>query len=259
LFGEENGLSDGVKVAFQGIVFDFNGVLWWDGHLQTQAWQQCARTLRGREFSDDELATHMHGRTNHDVFSYLMGRAVQGEELSRLIHQKESMYRQLCLAQGEFFALSPGARDLLAFLAAHQIPRTIATASERTNLDFFVAHLGLAPWFHIPDIVYDDGALPGKPAPDIYLRAARNLGLAPSNCVVIEDARSGIQAAQVAGIGHIIAIGPSRTHEQLRRIEGVDDVIENLGQILKEDLFLVQHNRPPNPALHPIAQTTCSG
>jgi beta-phosphoglucomutase-like phosphatase (HAD superfamily) len=228
-------------VTFKGIVFDFNGVLWWDSHLQVEAWQRCAETLRGRGFSEDELTIHMHGRTNRYVFSYLLEREVAGEELLTLIDQKESAYRRLCLAQGELFALSPGAENLLTFLVVNQVSHTIATASERTNLDFFVAHLELSRWFRIADIVYDDGLLPGKPAPDIYLRAAQNLGLKPCDCVVIEDAYSGIQAARSAGIGHIIAIGPRSTHDKLRDIEGVNEVVENLGQIRKEELFIEQN------------------
>jgi beta-phosphoglucomutase-like phosphatase (HAD superfamily) len=231
-------------VTFKGIVFDFNGVLWWDGHLHVEAWQHWANALRGRTMSDNEIAIHMHGRTNQHVFSYLMGREVQGDELMKLIEQKESFYRELCLAQGELFALSPGAKDLLGFLSAFPIPRTIATASERTNLDFFITHLGLARWFHIPDIVYDDGVLPGKPAPDIYRRAAENLGLNPADCIVVEDAYSGIQAAYAAGIGHIIAIGPRNSHNKLRDIEGVNEVVENLGQIRKEELFIESYNHP---------------
>ena len=167
-----------------------------------------------------------------------MGRKVVGEELLKLTDQKESAYRELCLAQGGLFALSPGAVDLLTFLTGFGIPHTIATASERTNLDFFVSHLGLSRWFRIPDIVYDDGALAGKPAPDIYLRAAQNLGLEPAECIVVEDAHSGIHAARAAGMGHIIAIGPQSDHDKLREIEGVDEVVENLGQIGKRSCLL---------------------
>jgi len=67
-------------------------------------------------------------------------------------------------------------------------------------------------WFDVAKIVYDDGVRPGKPAPDIYLAAAENIGLAPSQCVVVEDAISGIQSAQVAGIGHIVALGRLAAH-----------------------------------------------
>jgi beta-phosphoglucomutase-like phosphatase (HAD superfamily) len=100
-----------------------------------------------------------------------------------------------------------------------------------------VAHLNLARWFHVPDIVFDDGLLPGKPAPDTYLRPAQNLCLKPGDCIVVEDAYSGIQAAREAGIGRIIAIGPASTHDRLREIDGVDDVIESLNHIPKEGLF----------------------
>jgi beta-phosphoglucomutase-like phosphatase (HAD superfamily) len=226
------------KKKFHGIVFDFNGVLLWDRHLQIQAWQKFARALRGKEFSEQELDIHMHGRNNDYVFSYLMGRPVQNDELERLIEQKEHTYRNLCLEQSDQFVLSPGANELLDFFLRHHIPRTIATASGRENVDFFISHLGLAQWFHIPSIVFDDGKVPGKPAPEIYLRAAQNIGLEPKNCVVVEDALSGIQSACTAGIGYIIAIAPSHSQSQLRRIKGVDMVVENLGQIPKENLFL---------------------
>jgi beta-phosphoglucomutase-like phosphatase (HAD superfamily) len=225
-------------VAFQGIIFDFNGVLWWDSHLQVQAWQQCATAHRGTGFSEEEFALHVLGRTNQHTLTYLIGRPVDGQELHERTQHKESIYRQLCLAQGEHFTLSPGAQELLDFLVAHQIPRTIATASERSNLDFFIAHFGLTQWFDIAHIVYDDGARPGKPAPDIYLHAAQHLGLAPADCVVVEDARSGIQAAHAAQVGHIVALGPRQTHGQLRHLEGVSTVIENLYQFPRERLFL---------------------
>jgi len=224
-------------MAFKGIIFDFNGVLWWDAHLQEQSWQQFAAEIRGVPFSVEEMASHMHGRTNQHVLEYLTGRPVIGAELHRLTQQKETIYRQLCLTLGQDFKLSPGAIDLLDFLTAHHIPRTIATASEKTNLDFFIKHLDLARWFNPAQLVYDDGLRPGKPAPDIYLQAARNLGLAPANCVVVEDSQSGLQAAYAAGIGHIIALGPVHTHERLRQLQGVSGVIESLQQIPKEQLF----------------------
>ncbi len=219
---------------FEGIIFDFNGVLWWDSHLQVKAWQRCANALRGRSLSEEELEVHMHGRTNRHLISYLLHREVNGEELAELTEEKEAAYRQLCLSEGESFALSPGAVDLLNFLKEFDIPHTIATASERTNLDFFVINLELSKWFHIPDIVYDNGAFPGKPAPDIYLRAAKNLKLKPSECIVVEDAYSGIQAAHEAGIGYIIALGPQSNHKKLRNLPGVAEVVETLGEINKK-------------------------
>ena len=229
-------------MTFQGLIFDFNGVLWWDNHLQERAWRQFSQKVRGTPFSQQETAIHVHGRNNQHSLEYLVGRPIKAGELDQLTQDKETIYRRLCLEQGEGFKLSPGAIELLDFLATNHILHTIATACEKTNLDFFVKHLDLARWFNLEQIVYDDGARPGKPAPDIYLQAAHNLAVAPAHCVVVEDSRSGIQAACAAGIGHIIALGPSPGHAQLTCLEGVDKVVENLAQISREELFLGQES-----------------
>ncbi len=223
--------------AFQGLIFDLNGVLWWDNHLQEQAWRQFSAQMRGEPFSDEEMAIHIHGRTNRHTLEYLTGRALAASDVERLSEQKETLYRQLCLDQGPAFALSPGATELLDYLDARGIARTIATASGKANLDFFVEHLSLDRWFDVALIVYDDSTRPGKPAPDIYLQAAANLALAPGQCVVVEDSRSGIQAAYAASIGYIVALGPVESHDRLAQLAGVDAVVSSLRQFPGERLY----------------------
>lgn len=218
-------------MAFQGIIFDFNGVLLWDTHLQEAAWARFAQTLRATTFTPEEMLVHMHGRTNRYVLEYLTQQRLAPEEVATLAAAKEELYRELCLEQGSAFRLSPGATELLDWLQAEGIPHAIATASERTNVAFFTQHLSLGTWFDSQTIVFDDGHMPGKPAPDIYLRAAERLDLAPASCVVVEDARSGIAAAHTAGIGAIIALGPVETHDQLRSLPGVTMVISSLADV----------------------------
>lgn len=218
--------------AFSGVIFDFNGVLWWDEHLQDRAWREFSARVRGAPLSAEEMAVHVHGRNNRHTLEYLLDRRLDEAEVARLAEEKETIYRRLCLAQGDGFRLSPGAVELLDRLAALEVPRTIATASGRGNVDFFVEHLALDRWFDPARIVYDDGTLPGKPAPDLYRRAARVLGRPPARCLVVEDSRSGIEAARRAGIGYLVALGPPRRHDALRRLPGVDRVIEHLGELL---------------------------
>ena len=134
------------------------------------------------------------------------------------------------------FVLSPGAEAFLDFISAADIPRTIATSSEKTNLDFFVHHLGLARWFDILQIVYDDGFLAGKPAPDVYAKAARNIHVPPHECIVVEDAISGFKSAHAAGIGYIVGLGPFATHEKLLACESVSTAIESFEQFPREML-----------------------
>ena len=215
-------------MSMEAVIFDFNGVLWWDGHLQDKAWKAYSNELRGAPLSDEEMAVHVHGRNNRHTLQYLLGEKVTGPQLEELSEEKETIYRDLCLDQGVDFKLSPGAVELLDFLVQQQIPRTIATASAKSNVDFFVQHLELARWFDLKQIVYDDGQKAGKPAPDFFLQAASALGRDPGQCVVVEDSRSGIAAARAAGVGAIIALGPNKDHQELGLLEGVDQVIESL-------------------------------
>jgi beta-phosphoglucomutase len=224
-------------MRFEGVIFDFNGVLWWDAPLQEQSWKQFSAEIRGVPLSSEEMAIHVHGRTNRHTLEYLTGRTLQGDELEQLSERKEQIYRHLCLAQGQGFQLSPGAIDLLDFLVAHDILRTIATASGWINVEFFVENLDLDRWFDIGRIVHDDGSRPGKPAPEIYRQAAANLGLSPARCVVVEDSRSGIQAAQRAGIGYIVALGPAHTHGRLSQLKGVSEVIKDLRQFPRQRIW----------------------
>ena len=82
----------------------------------------------------------------------------------------------------------------------------MATCAPLTNVEFYWKHLGLGRWFDADNLVYGDGSFPGKPAPDIYLMAAKKLGLSPKECVVFEDGASGIRSAAAAGCGGIVAV-----------------------------------------------------
>jgi len=156
-------------MTFDGIIFDFNGVLWWDAPLVEKGWQRTAVELRGRPFSTEEIARIVRGRNGRDTLEYLAGHPLEEVEIRRLTDEREAAYRGLCLQEGENFRLSPGAEELLDYLKARFIPRTIATASEKMNVDFFVDQLGLARWFDPRLIVYDNAGgarrrdrLPGR-------------------------------------------------------------------------------------------------
>lgn len=215
---------------FSAVIFDFNGVLLWDSPFHEEAWQVAAQTLRRLRLSPAEFAEHVHGRPISYTLGYLTGRKICGQELVDLTELKESLYRRLCLEHPERFVLSPGAIPLLENLMRGRVAHTIATSSEITNLRFFVEKLALANWFDPTLIAYDDGHMAGKPAPDIYLRAAAKLGVEPAQCVVVEDSLSGIESARQAGMGCIIALGPEEQHATLRACPGVSQAIVSLEQ-----------------------------
>ena len=193
----------------KGIIFDFNGTLFWDSDIQERAWRTFGQNMLGREITDAEFNTYFHGRTNQDTLEYLSGRTLTKEEVDNLAQQKEEIYRTLCKSDMSKFKLAPGVKEYLDFLKANKVAFTIATASEINNVTFFIKEFGLDTWFDVDKIVYDDGTFKGKPEPDIYLKAARAIGIDPEHCVVFEDAKSGVIAAERAGVKTIFAIVPS--------------------------------------------------
>jgi len=218
----------------RAIIFDFNGVLLWDNALQEQAWRLFSQRLRGEPLSELEMAEHLHGRNNRYTLQYLSAAPLSDADVVELSEQKEKIYRDLCLALGDAYRLSPGAVELLDYLADANIPRTIATASIKSNVDFYVRRLELARWFDPEAIVYDDGTLRGKPQPDFYLAAAARLGLPPRQCVVVEDSLPGMRAATAAGIGRTYALLGDGGHAHLGEMPPGVVIIRDLGEMPRE-------------------------
>lgn len=119
---------------------------------------------------------------------------------------------------------TPGARELTAHLARHGIPQAVATSSSRTSLGHKLA--SHTDWFEVFEtVVIAEDVAHGKPAPDIFLEAARRLGAPAETCLVFEDAASGVEAALAAGM-QVVAV-PEAGYEH--RVASAHAVIEHLG------------------------------
>lgn len=189
-----------------GVLFDFNGTMFFDGEFHEQAWRIYLEQVTGRKIEDAEFQEYVHGRNAGDSLSYFLNRALTREEIAVFEEEKEVIYRQLCLDCPEKLHLADGLPEFLDELVEIGIPATIATAAGWNNVQFFFRQFGLERWFDPGQVVFNDGRHPGKPEPDVYLRAAENIKADIRNCIVFEDARSGIEAAKRAGAGTIIGV-----------------------------------------------------
>lgn len=217
-------------MQYKGIIFDFNGTLFWDSEKHLEAWREFSTRVRPYAFTDDEMREYMFGRTNEDILAYLIGNKPSAELVDKLGKEKEAVYRQMCRDDKENTHLAPFAVEFLDWLKENNIPRTIATMSDKDNVDFYIEEFGLEKWFDIDKIVYSDGKIKGKPAPDIYEIAASKLGLAPQDCIVIEDAVSGIESARAANIGKIIAIASMEPVSLYENIPAVSQIITSFSE-----------------------------
>ena len=220
-------------MSYKGIIFDFNGTLYWDSDKHKQTWREYSKKLRGTPFSDEEMIKYMFGRTNEQIIKYAIGKQPTPEMVEKFGQEKEALYRKMAIEDKETFHLADGTEEFLDFLKENNIPMTIATMSDWGNVEFYIKHFHLEKWFEIDKIVYSNGIIPGKPAPDIYEIAARNLNLKPEECIVVEDALSGIESARAAGIGKIIAICSAESPELYKDIPCVSGITNNFDEFDK--------------------------
>ena len=220
-----------------GIIFDFNGTLFFDSDKHIKAWKKFSTEIRSYPFSDDEILKYVFGHTNRAILEYLVQKEITREQLNDYATRKEHYYRQSCLLDPASLKLVDGAIELFKFLDKNKIKKNIATASEITNVEFFNEQFGLDRWFDIDKIVFDDWEIAGKPAPDMFLKAAENIGANPSNCIVFEDSVTGIAAAKNAGIGKVIIIDPNALNSKFHNHPDVDQVIPNFTKFDKAIYF----------------------
>lgn len=202
----------------KGVIFDFNGTMFLDSPLHERAWIEMAAKLRPQPLGVEEFYANLQGRTNLQIITYLLGREPSSAELNDITEEKELLYRTRCAAPDGLHTLAPGVEDFLNQLITTDLPFTIATGSYKPNVDFYFSHLGLAKWFNINNVIYDDGTYPGKPHPDIFLKAASKIGVKPSECVVFEDSYAGIRSAVAAGIGRIVTVERTLDSQKVREI-----------------------------------------
>ena len=190
----------------KGVLFDFNGTLFYDSDKHVLAFQEFIRRKGLAFLSAEEIAELTFGRTNRDVFNMLYDGKASVEELDTYALEKEADYRDICLASPETFKLADGVCEMFDWLKEHNIPFNIATGSGIENVEFYYKEFGLGKWLSFDTVVYNDNTLKGKPEPDFYIEAAKRIGLVPSECIVFEDALSGFLSASSAGAGAIYAL-----------------------------------------------------
>ena len=182
------------------VVFDLDGVIIDSEQLWDEVREGLARERGGRW--SERAQADMMGMSSTEWSRYMhevVGLAEPPEEINR------EVVRRMLARYSEHLPLIDGAVDAVERLAAHW-PLGVASSSNRELIDHVLELSGLASYFKVS--VSSEEVERGKPAPDVYLEAARRLGVEPSRSVAIEDSASGIRSAQAAGM-HIVAI-PNR-------------------------------------------------
>ena len=217
---------------YDGIIFDFNGTLYWDTEYHDKAWIEFTRKYVGKKLTKEELDNTIHGLLNKSILQNLFQRSLNSDEVEKYSGLKEQLYQQFCIEDEKNLKLSPGATELFDFLKTKKIPFTIASSANESNIKFYFKTFHLNRWFDFNKIVYDDGHIEGKPSPQPFFLAAQKLGLTPAECIVVEDSDLGIQAARNAGTGYIYCISTMKKPSDM-----ADEVIKSLKYFNRDLLF----------------------
>jgi beta-phosphoglucomutase len=175
------------------LIFDLDGVVVDSMPTHTLAWE---RYLEANGIDPRGIEARMHGKRNDDLVRDLFGSHLDESAVFDHGAAKERLFRELIGSTLEAI-LVPGIREFLA-AASKTVPLAVGTNAEPANVGFILNGAGIRNYFRT--IVDGSQVAQAKPAPDVYLRGAELLDVAPANCIVFEDSPVGIQAARAAGM-----------------------------------------------------------
>ena len=178
---------------FDAIIFDMDGLLLDTEKLSYQSFISTAAAYdQTFQFDDYRQLIGRNAKTGIEILRRLLP---AGIDAAKFKDDWLDVYRQLL---DHHIDVKPGAHHLLACLAKMQGPRAVATSSSGTKARAILDRVGL--WQFIPHLTGGDEVKAGKPAPDVYLDAAKKLGVDAPRCIAFEDSETGITAALAAGM-----------------------------------------------------------
>lgn len=208
----------------KAFIFDLDGVITDTAELHYQAWQRMADE-EGYYF-DREVNEQLRGISRQASLEIVLnGAQISDEKKHELMERKNGYYIDLLGTIGVKDVL-PGIEAFLLELKAHGIKVALASASK--NARPILHRLGLLPLF---DAIGDGWSVSRtKPAPDVFIHAAGQVGVNVQECIVIEDAEAGVDAALEAGM-RVVGIGPQE------RVGRAHWRFENTAQLKLRDIL----------------------
>ena len=191
----------------RAIIWDMDGVLIDSGDYHYRAWREILAAQKQAPLTLDNFRKTF-GLRNSEMLRDVLGYDLSEEAAEQLASIKEERYRALLRESG--IPLLPGVLTWLQQLHRAGWRHAVASSAPRANLDAILEAVDIRQYFDA--LVTAEDVSRGKPDPEVYLTAARKLGVPPQRCIVIEDAPAGVEGAHRAGM---LCIGVLTTHTQL--------------------------------------------
>jgi beta-phosphoglucomutase family hydrolase len=210
----------------RAVIWDLDGTLIDSSAYHWEAWQ-AVMAVENFSLTYEQYVADF-GKRNDEILRGRLGADLPEEFVARVSLAKEENYRHLVRTKG--LELLPGARFWLERLRSSGWMQALGTSAPRGNIDAVFVALGIGKFFDA--VMSSEEVKAGKPEPDVFLVAAQKMNVEPADCIVIEDAPAGIEAARRAGMK---SIGVLTTHPELK----ADWVVSRLDE-LPEGFFVAR-------------------
>jgi HAD superfamily hydrolase (TIGR01509 family) len=208
--------------VIEAVVFDLDGVLLASEEVWDAVRERYVRERGGRY--DEEVQRAMMGMSAPEWSRYLHEEAGVPDEPDAI---NRDVVERMLEAYRSKLPLLPGAEEAVQ-RTADACPLALASSSNREVFEAVLELAGLTDCFRAT--VSSEEVEHGKPAPDVYLEAARRLGVAPERCAAVEDSHAGIRSAKAAGM-RVIAIPNASYPPDEEALDLADVVLESLDQL----------------------------
>jgi len=192
----------------EALIFDMDGTMIDSMPWHARSWVEFV-ARHGLALDVSDILARTTGRTGTECMRELFERELSDAECQALVHEKEEIYRAMF---SDNFTEVAGFSAFAKAAVARGLKVAVGTAGDRHNIEFAMSRLKMDP---LPlAIVGGDEGFAGKPTPEIFLEAARRIGVAPERCIVFEDAPFGIEAARRGGM-RAVAVCSTHTAAEL--------------------------------------------
>jgi len=206
-------------MQYKGVIFDMDGVIVDNQDYHYEAWMKFCQKY---DVIPEGDVSRYFGMTNNDILTNIFPDNLSDKQLYEYAGEKEKLYQNLYQGNIE---IADGLEHLLISLTEKGVKLGIATSAPSTNVDFVLGNTRLHIYF---DVVVDSSMIKrGKPDPEIYLTAAEEMGLAPEECIVVEDSVAGVKAGKAAGM-MVVAITTTSAREKLSE---ADQIIDHFNEL----------------------------
>lgn len=207
------------------IIWDVDGTLVDTAEQHFRAWSRLSAEI-GHPFTRADFAATF-GMRNPEIIRKLFDPAAGDSRCRELGERKEELYRASVREEG--VQLLPGVAELLAAFAQAGWPQAVGSSAPPGNLDLLLGLTNTQRYFS--KVVTGDDVRKGKPDPEVFLTAARQLGAVPSRCVVFEDAVAGVEAARAGGMRCIAVTFVGHHPADKLRAAGADMIVGSLVEV----------------------------